>query len=109
MNDTDSEQKTVLNYWINRCEAAEDFIAKSPCDYDNTEIQYEAYVTWVDAINIELPETSEEKKASEERGWTASKVKCDLCGFEWVATYHINCDKLKCKSCNSMSAFERID
>ena len=99
----------VVEYWENRCAAAEKYIAETPCDPDNTEQQYTAYIEWVEAVNLPIPGTPEEEKSEKERGWAVNKLKCDSCGFEWVTTYHINCDKLECKSCKNMVHFERID
>ena len=44
-----------------------------------------------------------------EKGWLGNKVQCDLCGNEWVAVYHEDCDKLECPNCNNISHFETID
>ncbi len=45
----------------------------------------------------------------DEKGWRSEKVKCDLCGFTWIAIYHESCDKLECKNCNNMVYFEIIN
>lgn len=37
-----------------------------------------------------------------------STVKCDLCGFEWVAVRPLGLDKLECKQCRNMVHFENI-
>lgn len=39
-------------YWKHRCEAAEIFIAKSPCDPDITEGQIKAYAYWKKLCDI---------------------------------------------------------
>ena len=40
-------------YWKHRCEAAELFIAKSPCDPDITEEQIKAYAQWKKLCDIQ--------------------------------------------------------
>lgn len=40
------------------------------------------------------------------KGWLGSKVKCDLCSYEWVAVYHEDCDKLECPNCNNTVIFQ---
>ena len=37
-----------------------------------------------------------------------SLVKCDLCGFEWIAVRPLGLDKLECKQCGNMVHFENI-
>tara|TARA_R110002126_G_scaffold250434_1_gene393352 strand:- start:222 stop:515 length:294 start_codon:yes stop_codon:yes gene_type:complete len=44
----------------------------------------------------------------DDKGWTGDYVKCDLCGLEWVAMYHENCDKLECKKCGNMVRFHHL-
>lgn len=48
------------------------------------------------------------KEEDKERGWISAEVKCPLCGFEWLAVYHINCDRLECDQCKNMVEFEII-
>lgn len=46
--------KEQLDYWRQRCEAAEDYISESPCDHNMTTPQLKAYWKWKelkDAIN----------------------------------------------------------
>ena len=45
---------------------------------------------------------------SDDKGWTGNYVKCDLCGFKWVAVYHESCDKLECKQCGNMVRFHHL-
>ena len=42
----------------------------------------------------------------EETGWLGESVVCDLCGYEWVAVYHEDCDKLECPNCENMVYFD---
>jgi len=42
----------------------------------------------------------------EETGWLGESVVCDLCGHEWVAVYHEDCDKLECPNCENMVYFD---
>lgn len=109
MSNSDSDQSKLLLYWIKRCAAAEDFIAKSPCDPDITESQYTAYIEWVDRVNDPIPLTPEEQEHNKNVGWTTNLVKCDVCGFQWRAVYHIECRELECKVCGVNRNFERID
>ena len=37
-----------------------------------------------------------------------SKVKCDLCGFEWIAVRPEGLTRLECKQCGNMVHFENI-
>lgn len=43
-----------------------------------------------------------------EKGWLGNMVKCDLCAHEWVAVYHVDCDRLECPNCLNMVLFEEI-
>lgn len=45
---TKAELEKQLEYWIKRCEAAEDFIEKSPSDPDITSEQVNAWIVWLD-------------------------------------------------------------
>lgn len=38
----------------------------------------------------------------------ASYVKCDLCGFKWVAVRSEGLTKLECKQCGNMVYFENL-
>jgi len=71
-----------------------------------------------DAITAREKEDSTDKRqltmpvvmasSASNKEWISSMVKCDLCGFEWVAVYHISCDKLECNSCGNMVDFENL-
>ena len=37
-----------------------------------------------------------------------SKVRCDLCGYEWIAVRPLGVEKLECKQCGNISNFENI-
>lgn len=49
----------------------------------------------IDAINLINPHE-------------VSRVKCDLCGFEWIAVRPAGLDKLECKQCGNIASFENI-
>lgn len=38
-----------------------------------------------------------------------SKVKCDLCGYEWIAVRPEGVEKLECPNCNNIGYFENIN
>ena len=38
-----------------------------------------------------------------------SKVKCDLCAYEWVAVRPLNTPKLECPNCGSIVYFENLE
>lgn len=38
-----------------------------------------------------------------------SKVKCDLCGFGWIAVRPEGLEKLECPNCANMVYFENIE
>jgi len=40
--------------------------------------------------------------------WEASKVKCDLCGYEWWAVRPDGLIKLECPHCHYVAYFENI-
>jgi len=42
-------------------------------------------------------------------GFCACKVKCDLCQFQWLATYPVNCEKLQCPKCFFITTFEIVE
>jgi hypothetical protein len=42
----------------------------------------------------------------ENKLWTYNTINCDLCSHEWIAVYHINCDRLECPNCNNMTIFD---
>jgi hypothetical protein len=44
----------------------------------------------------------------EAENWLAGRVRCDLCSHEWVATYHIDSEKLECPNCSNMAHFEDL-
>lgn len=44
-------------YWKKRCELAEEYIEKSPCDPDITAQQYEAFIAWEEFKNIPTVES----------------------------------------------------
>jgi hypothetical protein len=48
-------------YWKKRCEAAEKFIEKSPCDPDTTSAQLEAYKKW-QALKSNPPEYNQDEE-----------------------------------------------
>ena len=56
--------------------------------------------------NLTIPVVMASSASSIE--WISSIVKCDLCGFEWVAVYHKDCDKLECNGCGNMVDFENL-
>lgn len=66
-----------------------------------TEIHIEELINYI-------PEYEQYLKDNE-KGWLAEKVKCDLCGNEWVAVYHISSEKLECTNCGHMSMFETLE
>ena len=48
------------------------------------------------------------EKLNKQKKWKGSKVKCDLCGREWIAVFHIDCEKLECPDCHNMAYYEII-
>ena len=38
-----------------------------------------------------------------------SKVKCDLCSYQWIAVRPTGVEKLECPSCKNICHFENID
>ena len=40
--------------------------------------------------------------------YEVSQVKCDLCGYEWVAVRPLGLEKLECSNCENMVYFENI-
>lgn len=40
--------------------------------------------------------------------WKGGKVRCDLCNYEWIAVYHVNCKHLECPNCGNMVYYEEI-
>ena len=49
-------------------------------------------------------------KELKDRGkWAGSKVKCDLCGREWIAVFHIDCKKLECPNCGNMAHYDIVE
>lgn len=44
----------------------------------------------------------------EEESYEYSKVKCDLCGYHWIAVRPIDTPKLECPNCGNVSYFENI-
>lgn len=38
--------------------------------------------------------------------WAASIVECDLCGYEWIAVFDPECEKLECPNCGNMVYYE---
>lgn len=38
-----------------------------------------------------------------------SKVKCDLCGHEWIAVRPEGLVKLECPNCNNLVSFENVE
>lgn len=63
-----------------------------------TEIDLEELISY-------LPEY-EKYLEDNEKGWTHNTVKCDLCGYEWVAVYPEKLYRLECTNCNNMVMFE---
>jgi hypothetical protein len=57
---------TQLEYWKQRCEAAENYIDKSPCDPDITGDQIKAYAEWRDISRTEPPAPEAVGEADEE-------------------------------------------
>ena len=43
-----------------------------------------------------------------EEKYEVSKVKCDLCSYEWVAVRPLGLTKLECSNCKNMVYFENI-
>jgi formate dehydrogenase maturation protein FdhE len=41
--------------------------------------------------------------------WIGSKVKCDLCGHEWIAVFLAQCERLECPNCKNMTQFEFLE
>lgn len=38
--------------------------------------------------------------------WAAGPVKCDVCGYKWVAVRPSEIDKIECSNCNQMVSYE---
>jgi hypothetical protein len=49
-----------------------------------------------------------EKEQMVEAHYEVSKVKCDLCGKEWVAVRTEELTKLECPNCGNMVNFENV-
>jgi len=49
-----------------------------------------------------------EKEQMVEAHYEVSKVKCDLCGKEWVAVRTEGLTKLECPNCGNMVNFENV-
>ena len=41
--------------------------------------------------------------------WQVAKVKCDLCGHEWIAAMPVDLDKVECPHCDNMVNYEIIE
>lgn len=46
------------------------------------------------------------KPEKADKNWIGSKVKCDLCGYAWVAVYHKSSEKLECPNCKNMVYYD---
>lgn len=61
-----------IEYWKRRCELAEDYVNKSPCDPDITDEQFIAYERWeefkkLNLINVINSKTKHMENASKEQ------------------------------------------
>lgn len=61
-----------------------------------------SYSRMVEMLNEEANRPSDEK-------WAVGNVRCDLCGFGWVAVRPENTDKLECSNCNNICTFQIDD
>ncbi len=48
------------------------------------------------------------EELEKQKKWAASKVKCDLYGREWIAVFHIDCEKLECPDCHNTAYYEIV-
>ena len=51
-----NENMETIEYWKKRCELAEAYIEKSPCDPDIDPEQFQAYNAWQDFKNLSAPD-----------------------------------------------------
>ena len=42
-------------------------------------------------------------------GWIGSVVKCDICGYKWIAVFYSESEKLECPYCKLMSNYDIIN
>lgn len=54
-------------------------------------------------LHVVMASSSDNKKE-----WISSKVKCDLCSYEWIAVYHQDSERLECNKCGNMVHFENL-
>jgi hypothetical protein len=40
--------------------------------------------------------------------WCSALVECSICTHQWVAVYHIKCERLECPHCANMVDFEVV-
>lgn len=56
------ENKNDINYWIERCKAAEEFIYHAACDPDEGDGQWARYIKWQSIALNEEGVTEEKNK-----------------------------------------------
>jgi len=41
--------------------------------------------------------------------WAGAKVQCDICTYQWIAVFNVNCERLECPNCHNMVEYEIIE
>jgi|1_EtaG_2_1085319.scaffolds.fasta_scaffold02078_3 hypothetical protein len=67
----------------------------------------EENLQWQEA-NEEMEDDLNQDKEPKKEGWYGGKIKCDLCGHEYIDVHHTSCDKLECPNCLNRASFEVI-
>jgi ssDNA-binding Zn-finger/Zn-ribbon topoisomerase 1 len=74
----------------------------------NENIDFIPLDKWDEIRDVVQQALAMEKEQMVEAHYEVSKVKCDLCGKEWVAVRTEGLTKLECPNCGNMVNFENV-
>lgn len=61
-----------------------------------------AEIDMMDLIDF-MPEY--EEWLDNQKKWTSTSIKCDFCSHKWIATHHIETNRLECPNCKNYTPF----